>query len=469
MQEAEERFKAAEDKIKLASQKIEEAEQRAVEEAEKRKAAEEQAKAAEEQAAEEKLKAAEMKAAEEAARREAAEVQRKAAEEQIRAAKEQLRAAEKKAEDEAAKRKAAEEAVKETAEEQASEGGGEEDKPTEDPPFIKEKTSEGQLLEFAAAEAAREMEGEVVDVPYEYDEAPPEEETVLIDDEEEEYVPDDVEELDDDWVDEDGVLEAKSVDASELTEEQLAAIPTASPVRFQGILSLVFIIVLIILIPLTILLAIKMWSKEETEDVYDPAKMVVVTEKTNPFETGAFPSVCGSPLKGTVVYCIDAGGAMADYYTWAAEIVKASVNSLNDDQKLGVIAAEGMSPDSMKMVSGGLINKGGFDGIWNSILPVVDGGKVKSGDATAPSLAVVKALESKPATVVLLVRQKIFRVEPAALGSRAKGAGARLIIVAMDSEDFHHECYQKTIEAAGGNVDSDLLKYSSSLLEKFHN
>ena len=61
----------------------------------------------------------------------------------------------------------------------------------------------------------------------------------------------------------DHIVEAPKVDKAKLTREQLASIPTADPVRMQGIATLLMLLVLLIMILLSIYLAMQLFKEEE--------------------------------------------------------------------------------------------------------------------------------------------------------------------------------------------------------------
>ena len=80
----------------------------------------------------------------------------------------------------------------------------------------------------------------------------------------------------------DHVAEAPKVNKSELSREQLAAIPMANPVRMQGIATLLMLFVLLIMIALSIYLAKQLLKNDQIEGSYiDEEGNVVKTLKVN--------------------------------------------------------------------------------------------------------------------------------------------------------------------------------------------
>ncbi len=280
------------------------------------------------------------------------------------------------------------------------------------------------------------------------------------------------------------VLESIRVNVKDLSAAELAAIPTADPVRLQGIISLILLLVLVVVGGATVALGIKLLAKQPVDnnnDVHynddddtafadededdaeqeDSAK----PDMDNPFRVGDSPTVAENvSVSGPVVYVIDTGGKMIGMYLYARDIVRASIQSL-DGMKFGVVLArENKSP-----LAGNKMWKGGPAGekaIKSKITSSFDGGSVEVGGASSPADGIARAIRQKPGTIVLLIRNKEI-LDSEKVGRRIKNAKAKLVLIVLGWEGSHQEeSYRALVKAAG--KDSQLLLYEDDALGDFY-
>jgi hypothetical protein len=263
------------------------------------------------------------------------------------------------------------------------------------------------------------------------------------------------------------LTETTTVNKTELTREQLKAIPTANPVRMQGIATLLMLLVLLIMVAASIFLATQMFTEDEdTGGAYidDEGNIVDTLEGNeevvlaNPFMLGKNGSVAGESVVGPVLYVIDAGTQMGELYVWARAMARASIRTLPADSQFGVIVA--CDPDSVLI--GGKLLAGGPAGDEAIKIPMgdtvdVEGGTVAVGGASDLSAALVKAITHEPKTIVLICSKKGFNA-PAELGKKLADKSIKLILVWMNIPgDEQLKQINALVKAAGEG--STLLLY----------
>lgn len=265
---------------------------------------------------------------------------------------------------------------------------------------------------------------------------------------------------------EDDVIESIAVNEAELTDEQIANIPTADPVRFQGIVTLILLVVLLVLGGLSVYLAIQMFGPEDRGAYINggPGDDPTLALPENPFIPGSGPTIGQTvPLSQPVVYVIDAGRTMGDLYPFAKDVVRASVLSLDAGSTFGVIVAQ----DPKNVFVAGQMHPGGSAGeqvIRSPILSLIDDGPITPGGAPNLRGAIDQALANKPATLVLLVGEKLFD-DPKALGKTITTAKARLVLLALGNQGTMQETSQKELVESAGDQ-ARRIEYSTGQLQK---
>jgi len=268
-------------------------------------------------------------------------------------------------------------------------------------------------------------------------------------------------------VDSDGVIESISVNEKELTQEQLESIPTADPVRFQGIVTLILLGVLVVLGGLSVYLGIQMFGSDGDgaylDGAPDPnAGLMVLPE--NPFIPGQGPSIAQTvPLTPPVMYVVDAGRSMGGLYPFAKDIVRASALSLGGGSSFGVVIAQ----DPNNIFIGETMHPGGSAGeqaIREPILSMIDDGPIEPGGAPNLTRAIDQALAKKPGTLVLIVGEKIFD-KPRGIALAIEAANARLILLCLGSQgEDQTESQDRLIRVLGDKARR--IEYSTGQLQK---
>jgi len=270
-----------------------------------------------------------------------------------------------------------------------------------------------------------------------------------------------------------GTGETIRVDITQLTEDQLAAIPTASPVRLQGIVSLVLLGVLVVMLVGCIYLGIKVFSGPRHDDSIYERGTPIITETpkaaANPFLVGKASTICGDvPLVPPVIYCIDAGESMASggVFTFARDVVRASILTLPEGCKFGVVVAQ----DSGAKVLGGKLFPGGQVGeahMRNILTDSVDGGAVEVGGASDIARAVGLALQQKPKTLVLVISRKQIP-GPHGLGRKIGISWTKLVLVVLGSDtDEELASYDALIKYAGKKAVKRVYKSVNKLSQMY--
>jgi DNA-directed RNA polymerase subunit RPC12/RpoP len=273
------------------------------------------------------------------------------------------------------------------------------------------------------------------------------------------------------------VAETTKVNKTDLTREQLKAIPTANPVRMQGIATLLMLLVLLIMVAASIFLATQLFNDDDDEtggsyideegNVVDTLAVNDEVVQANPFMLGKNGSVAGESVAGPVLYVIDAGTQMGELYAWGRAMVRASIRTLPAGGQFGVIAACDPEP----VLIGGKLLAGGPAGDEAIKIPMgdtlnVEGGTVAVGGASDLPGAITKAITHEPKTIVLICSKKGFD-SPDELGKLLADKSIKLILISMKVPgDEELEQMEALVKAAGNG--SALLQYEARELGDFH-
>jgi len=201
-------------------------------------------------------------------------------------------------------------------------------------------------------------------------------------------------------------------------------IPVAKRAGYQGAMAIVLFGILLITIA-AIVVAVVM---SRQPDPIDPNGV-----NTNPFVTGDASTIAGdAPILTPVVYCIEAGSSMRNFYEDAVSIVDASMGSLGPNDRCQIVLA---LEDDFEVLSArdpqGLIAEA------RAIDPA---GGSPLDDAFA------EAVDLGPAMVVLITRKGVF---PSAIDV-ANDDGVKVTVVVLDGIPSVDREMEALAEATGG-------------------
>jgi hypothetical protein len=261
---------------------------------------------------------------------------------------------------------------------------------------------------------------------------------------------------------EENIPEAPVIDESRLTPEQLAAIPQADPVFFQGMVTMVLLIVAIFMIVGTVYLGHQLMSRDSQDTAAGPiykdqkqAPSAQPDKAHNPFKPNpAGPHVAGNvAIKTPVVYVVDGGKVMGEMLIFASEILTASARSLPHDATAGLMLVREAGPETLAPQPAGEL-----------------AGKIEQALADPPygatdlAAAVREALTHNPKTVVLVLRDKDLDEQAPALAREVKDAGAHLVIVMTG---YRYGAYREAIETAA-DAGATVRVYDVGELQRFY-
>ncbi len=215
-------------------------------------------------------------------------------------------------------------------------------------------------------------------------------------------------------------------------------IPMANPVKFQGIMAIVLLGLFLVMLIAGVIISVEVFWPEAEAPAPPP-------EPPNPYQKTRQvqgPVVAGDiELATPVVYCIDTGASMAEYYGYAQLMVESSLESL-DGGRFSIILA-GETED--KFVSGDYLtaHKEGLDKAGEFMQMAWCSG------ASDISRALEAALGKKPASVVLMARKEVDGAEKTA--EKFKSAGVPLVVVALSEDAEVQDSLKKLAQAAGGS------------------
>ncbi|MFP4053013.1 MAG: hypothetical protein ACLFV7_04020 [Phycisphaerae bacterium] len=223
-------------------------------------------------------------------------------------------------------------------------------------------------------------------------------------------------------------------------------IPTANPVRIQGVVTVILGVLILALLAGAISVAVSMMG---SDDVADGGGY---TGPANPFETTAEATAAGVAVEAPVVYVLDAGSSMADAYDYGTGIVSASARSLEDEPFNVLITSEGANaPASADYLSG-------QEGVTKAREFMA--GNFPSGATDLPQ-AIREAAEMNPETIVLIAAKYASGLP--GLAEELNARDIKLIAVVLTDDDSVLGDYRKLAEATGG----EMIRYSISDLDNF--
>ena len=251
-------------------------------------------------------------------------------------------------------------------------------------------------------------------------------------------------------------------------------VPMASPVRFQGTVTIILIGAIIVMAVLGIWLGVALLGRAPVEPnavpgaraaanavpasvpapnwpaATTPATSVVPTRPVrvgvvDPFQPAkAGPEVAGMSFTPPVIYVLDGGGGMKAFFDYARYMTWLSIQSLTPQQKFNIlVSAEG----GVKAFQDDY-RAGGREGY----LATKDFlGEAFPGGQTDIAAAIGAAIAKSPSTIVVFRKEAIEH--PGALGAKAKAAGIVIVGVGLGSDRLSGESLGVLTAATGGPYD----------------
>ncbi len=237
-------------------------------------------------------------------------------------------------------------------------------------------------------------------------------------------------------------------------------IPVADRMVFQGVATLILMVMLIAMLVAGVALVVSSINKDKVvptgngptngdNGLVPPDERV----QTNPFVTGPARTVAGGiAFKTPVVYCIDASGSMRGVYYYAVRMTAASIDSLSVDDVSFLIIAEEEGTRTMASNAIGGIDGEAVDRFAGDITP---GGE---GDTIG---ALEEAMAGQPATVVLFASKIIDAPSLLALAEQWEVV---IVTVSLGGNEVINESLATLAEQTGGKG----LSFGRSQLERWY-
>ncbi len=248
----------------------------------------------------------------------------------------------------------------------------------------------------------------------------------------------------------------------------MQATPTAAPIKLQGVLTIVILLLLLAMIAGGIYMFVAYVNREKDEPsdskatdssqeyVNGDTDGTVVAAQENPFEVKPDAGeIAGIKLDSPVIYIIDGGSSMQEMFDYAISMARVSILSLRSDQKFSLMVLIG---EKCNVLPGGN-QQGG-----------------KAGDAAAREFllglsspfgatdlegAIKTAISQKPGMIVVLARKPLDNAK--ALAAQAKAAGVRVATISLDADSEVDDSFAELASGSGG----ESAKYSFSKLQTF--
>jgi hypothetical protein len=215
-------------------------------------------------------------------------------------------------------------------------------------------------------------------------------------------------------------------------------VPMARPVKIQGIITIILLVLLVFMVGGGIALVMFYLPAGNNGEVPPPAtqpgKIDVLPEHG--------PGVVDIKITPPVFYVLDGGSSMRSAFDSARLMVLKSVESLGDGKFNVIVAGEGQD----KVVAPDLA-VGGKEAA-EKLTPVLQNINT-SGAADIPR-ALMAAIARKPRTIVLFTRKVVD--DAMSLAEQAKAQGTVIHTIVIDGDREVNESMKKLAEAAGGQA-----------------
>ena len=208
------------------------------------------------------------------------------------------------------------------------------------------------------------------------------------------------------------------------SEEQY--IPTADPVRLQGIVSIVLLALVLAMIGGTVWLGIHIFGGglDDTKQEGENPQTTWKPDNAPDYSRTIKPD---SP----VVYCLDAGDVMfgsGNGFNYAEAMTRDSIKLLRSDQQFNIVLC-GEKEEDDKLFQADYL-AGGKEAQEKAIKFLGEAAQAGLADL---SRGLTKALEKKPRTIVLFTAQNVQGLLP--LAEQAKARGVRILTFAMPKRE----------------------------------
>ncbi len=249
------------------------------------------------------------------------------------------------------------------------------------------------------------------------------------------------------------IYETTKVDLSQLSAEQLAAIPMGEPIKLQGIAVIVMLAAMVLMLVASVILLVQMYSEPDGPNGGTPLPPAYQPEatycETNPYvDSGELVVAANVAIQAPVVYCIDGGGGMVEYYDLSVAMIRLSIRSILHG-KFAMVLAREEKPELIVPMRGG--GKSAERTVRTKITSVYEDGKVALGGRSDMTAAVRKALSLRPKTLVLIPGTKEF-LDASVIGKEIQKSGCALILISYDGSKAVTETWKALLKAAGAKA-----------------
>ena len=210
-------------------------------------------------------------------------------------------------------------------------------------------------------------------------------------------------------------------------------IPTASPVKLQGIVSIVLSVLLLAMIGVLVGMIVIHAMQDDGPPLVGPDVGAFTVNIDKPIVAGTLP------VTTPVVYCIDTSGNMGDVIEYAGDIVMASLKSLKDGKFAIILCGEEADKATPAMAASN-------EDCRKAAATLLADINVLGAADLGRSLRA--ALQRSPKTIVLMVRD-IDMGTPAAV-EEIKQAGVKLVTVGMGSSEDSAKELAELAKSTGG-------------------
>jgi len=215
-------------------------------------------------------------------------------------------------------------------------------------------------------------------------------------------------------------------------------VPMARPVKIQGIITIILLVLLVFMVGGGITVAVFYLPDGRNGNVPPPPNVPVNINTT----AKSGPCVLDIQVATPIIYVLDGGSAMRSALDSARLVTMRSVESLGDGKYNVLVSSEAQD----KLLSPGFV-PGGKKGVeaLRAFLQAV----MPMGASDIPR-SLAAALEKKPKTVVLFTRKPVDNAM--GLAEKAKAQGAVIHTITIDGDSEVIDSMKSLAEASGGEA-----------------
>ena len=222
---------------------------------------------------------------------------------------------------------------------------------------------------------------------------------------------------------------------------QAEQVPLASPVRLQGVLSIILIIGFLAMLAVVAVVLYMAWGRASQPGPAPASGPASAAANPLVAVKADQPTVADIPIAAPVIYCLDGGTSMRDAFNYTAKMVRLSLRTVKGGRFNVVLLTEAGNK---------LAAEGYLDGAaGNEKVKEFFAGPYPGG-ATNIEKGLEQALDSRPATLVLFAAKGLDPAGIDRLAAKARGQRTVISCVILSGSEAAAESLSRLARQTGG-------------------